>query len=51
MSKFHSIKIADIYKETKDCSVISFEIPVDLKKEDAIKTIRQYENEKNMPKT
>ena len=33
MSKFHSIKIADIYKETNDCSVISFEIPVDLQKE------------------
>ena len=33
MSKFHSIKIADIYKETKDCSVISFEIPVDLQEE------------------
>jgi ring-1,2-phenylacetyl-CoA epoxidase subunit PaaE len=33
MSKFHSIKIADIYKETKDCSVISFEIPFDLQKE------------------
>ena len=33
MSKFHSIKIADIYKETKDCSVVSFEIPENLKKE------------------
>jgi ring-1,2-phenylacetyl-CoA epoxidase subunit PaaE len=33
MSKFHSIKIADIYKETKDCSVISFEIPVVLQDE------------------
>lgn len=33
MSKFHSIKIADIYKETKDCSVISFEIPVELQEE------------------
>ncbi len=33
MSKFHSIKIADIYKETKDCSVISFDIPDDLKSE------------------
>jgi len=31
MSKFHSIKIADIYKETKDCSVITFDIPEDLK--------------------
>ena len=33
MSKFHSIKIADIYKETKDCSVVSFDIPDDLKNE------------------
>jgi len=31
MSKFHSIKIADIYKETKDCSVITFDIPEVLK--------------------
>ena len=31
MAKFHSIKILDIYKETKDCSVISFDIPEDLK--------------------
>jgi ring-1,2-phenylacetyl-CoA epoxidase subunit PaaE len=33
MSKFHSIKILDIYKETKDCSVITFEIPQDLKED------------------
>jgi len=33
MSKFHSIKIADIYKETKDCSVLSFEIPQELNQE------------------
>ena len=33
MAKFHSIKILDIYKETKDCSVISFDIPEDLKQE------------------
>ena len=33
MSKFHSIKVADIYKETKDCSVVSFDIPDDLKNE------------------
>ncbi|ESU29331.1 phenylacetate-CoA oxygenase/reductase, PaaK subunit [Flavobacterium limnosediminis JC2902] len=31
MTKFHSIKVSDIYKETKDCSVISFEIPEELK--------------------
>jgi ring-1,2-phenylacetyl-CoA epoxidase subunit PaaE len=33
MLKFHSIKIADIYKETKDCSVLSFDIPQELKQE------------------
>jgi len=33
MSKFHSLKVADIYKETKDCSVVSFEIPPELKQE------------------
>jgi ring-1,2-phenylacetyl-CoA epoxidase subunit PaaE len=33
MAKFHSIKILDIYKETKDCSVISFDIPEELKQE------------------
>ena len=30
MPDFYSVKIADIYKETKDCSVISFEIPKQL---------------------
>jgi ring-1,2-phenylacetyl-CoA epoxidase subunit PaaE len=33
MAKFHNIRVADIYKETKDCTVISFEIPNDLKSE------------------
>lgn len=33
MAKFHSIKVADIYKETKDCSVISFDIPTELQAE------------------
>jgi ring-1,2-phenylacetyl-CoA epoxidase subunit PaaE len=33
MAEFHNIKIADIYKETKDTSVITFEIPQDLKKD------------------
>ncbi len=33
MAKFHSIKVADIYKETKDCSVISFDISDNLKEE------------------
>lgn len=27
MAKFHSLKIADIYKTTKDCSVVTFEVP------------------------
>ena len=33
MAKFHNIKIADIYKTTKDCSVITFDIPDELKSE------------------
>ena len=31
MAEFHNIKVADIYKETKDCVVISFEMPDNLK--------------------
>jgi len=27
MSDFHNIKVAEVYKETKDCSVITFDIP------------------------
>jgi ring-1,2-phenylacetyl-CoA epoxidase subunit PaaE len=33
MAKFHPVKVQDVYKETKDCSVISFEIPEDLEQE------------------
>ena len=33
MAKFHSIKVSGVYKETKDCAVLSFEIPEDLKSE------------------
>jgi ring-1,2-phenylacetyl-CoA epoxidase subunit PaaE len=33
MAKFHPIKVLDVYKETKDCSVVSFEIPDDMKDE------------------
>jgi ring-1,2-phenylacetyl-CoA epoxidase subunit PaaE len=31
MTKFHNVKIADIYKETKDCSVVTFDIPSNLR--------------------
>ncbi len=31
MADFYNIKVADIYKETEDTSVITFEIPLDLK--------------------
>ena len=31
MADFYNIKVADIYKETEDTSVITFEIPSDLK--------------------
>ncbi|MBS7785726.1 phenylacetate-CoA oxygenase/reductase subunit PaaK [Flavobacterium sp. CYK-55] len=33
MAKFHSLKIADIYKTTKDCSVVTFEVPAELHNE------------------
>lgn len=33
MAKFHSLKIADIYKTTKDCSVVTFEVPEELQQE------------------
>ncbi len=33
MAKFHSIRVADVYKETKDCSVVTFEIPAELKED------------------
>ena len=33
MAKFHSITVADIYKETKDCSVVTFDIPKELQSE------------------
>ncbi|RAR74201.1 1,2-phenylacetyl-CoA epoxidase subunit PaaE [Flavobacterium aciduliphilum] len=36
MAKFHSIKVADVYKDTKDCSVITFAIP------EALQTDFQY---------
>ncbi|MCL8009020.1 1,2-phenylacetyl-CoA epoxidase subunit PaaE [Gelidibacter japonicus] len=31
MAEFHNLKVADIYKETKDCVVIAFDVPEDLK--------------------
>lgn len=33
MAKFHNIPVKDIYKETKDCSVIAFDIPENLQQE------------------
>ncbi len=30
MAKFHKIKVKDIYKETDDCSVITFDVPDEL---------------------
>ncbi|WP_327017919.1 2Fe-2S iron-sulfur cluster-binding protein [Croceibacter atlanticus] len=30
MAKFHNIRVKDIYKETDDCSVITFDVPKDL---------------------
>src|SRR5687768_5270572 len=31
MAKFYPVKVADVYKETRDCSVVSLEIPDALK--------------------
>ena len=33
MAKFHKIKVKNIYKETNDCSVITFDVPADLSDE------------------
>lgn len=33
VAKFHKIKVKDLYKETDDCSVISFDVPEDLTSE------------------
>lgn len=33
MAKFYNIQVQDIYKETKDCSVVSFKIPDELSAE------------------
>ena len=33
MAKFHSIKVAAVYKETKDCSVVQLDIPASLQSE------------------
>ncbi|RZJ35949.1 MAG: phenylacetate-CoA oxygenase/reductase subunit PaaK [Flavobacterium sp.] len=33
MARFHQLKVLDIYKETKDCSVVSFEVPEDIRQE------------------
>ncbi|PKA83357.1 ring-1,2-phenylacetyl-CoA epoxidase subunit PaaE [Ulvibacter sp. MAR_2010_11] len=37
MAKFHTIKIKDIYKETDDCSVITFDVPTELSKDFAFR--------------
>ncbi|SRX54552.1 2Fe-2S iron-sulfur cluster-binding protein [Aequorivita sp. CIP111184] len=33
MAKFHKIKVKDVYKETDDCSVITFDVPENLAEE------------------
>ena len=40
MAKFHALKVLDIRKETKDCSVISFEVPTDLQSEFQYKQVQ-----------
>lgn len=33
MAKFHSVKISDVHRETKDCNVLTFDIPAELQDE------------------
>lgn len=33
MAKFYSLRVKEVYKETDDCSVVSFEVPEELKSE------------------
>jgi len=33
VAKFYKVRVKDIYKETSDCSVVTFEIPEDLREE------------------
>ncbi len=33
MAEFHNLRVKDIYKETDDCSVITFDVPLELSKE------------------
>ncbi|MDR6301856.1 1,2-phenylacetyl-CoA epoxidase subunit PaaE [Mesonia maritima] len=33
MAKFYEIEVKDVYKETKDCTVVSFNVPENLKKD------------------
>ena len=47
MADFHQVKIADVYKETKDCSVVTFDIPEHLRDTFAFKqgqhlTLRKF---------
>ncbi|AXT19144.1 phenylacetate-CoA oxygenase/reductase subunit PaaK [Flavobacteriaceae bacterium AU392] len=53
MADFYPIKVADIYKETKDCSVISFDIPENLQSEFTFKqgqylTLRKQINDEDV---
>lgn len=53
MADFYSVKVADIYKETKNCSVISFDIPENLQDQFTFKqgqylTLRQQINDEDV---
>lgn len=53
MAEFHKIKVSDIYKETKDCSVVSFEIPEELQQNFSFKqgqhlTLKQVINDEDV---
>ena len=33
MAEFHNLRVADIYKETEDTSVVTFDVPSELQEE------------------
>lgn len=56
MADFYQIKIASIYKETKDCSIVTFDIPEPLQKTFAFKqgqhlTLRKFINGEDVRRT
>ena len=56
MADFHQIRFADVYKETKDCSIVTFDIPEHLQNNFSFKqgqhlTIRKIINDEDVRRT